>query len=74
MLPQVECVAQYHVGEWAHFNTDIFFNVLIHQVGEKEDLETVANTLTVQFDAGVQVGDILVVSLPSVAEGMHAKG
>ena len=74
MLPQIKRVAKHKVGQRAHFDADILFNVLLNQVREKENLETMANTLAVQLDAGVQVCYRFVVGLSSVAESTHAKG
>lgn len=71
---QVERVAEHHVAEGAHLDTDVSLDHFLNKVWEQEKLKAVANALRVQEDRVVQVSDVGLTSLASVEEAIHAVG
>jgi hypothetical protein len=71
MIPKVVGVAQNEIGQRTDLNADVFLDVLLHKIGEQEQLKGVANSLGVKQDSIMQVSNIFVVSLACMTESSH---
>jgi len=74
MVAHIKRVAKNHVGKWARFNTNIFLDELLEEVGEQAELEAVTDALRVEQIRVVKVCDVAVVSLTSMEVAGHVVG
>lgn len=71
VVTHIQGVTKHHVAQRAGFDTDVPLDDLLKQVGEKSKLEPMADTLRVEKDGIVHVGNGTVMSLTSVEETRH---
>lgn len=72
MLLEVEGVTKNHIRKRADFNADVAFNNFLNQIWEQSELEAMTNSLGVQQNSVVQIGDRVTMSFSSVEEASHA--
>ena len=71
MHAQVHGVAEHHVAQGTDLNADVLLLNLLNQVREQAKLEAMSNTLGIKRHSGMDVRDLLVMSLAGVEEARH---